>query len=260
MRTGKRIHFWPLTVTGAAMAAGILYLMVRLIAGIPAEHREYQEIVSLGKAAYDQELLKEVRKIEGLVSFTPVQEIPVELKLGEYTMNTVFQAADLAEIHMKGKGPDKIQVGNTPVLLIGKNVLSSMTDGNGRRISKKELQKFWEGNEKYLQYRMADEGGPSVIRNISQGEDAEKAEKGTDPAADTISGQDGSEQKETKWRDCYVAARLMSPSDGIYMDYGQGRRMLENRFFSCSKALLTVQGKENFEKASAAFADLERKQ
>ena len=78
-------------------------------------------------------ILKEVQKIDGLVSFTPVQEIPVELRLGEYTMNTVFQAADLAELHMKGNGPDKIQVGNTPVLLIGKNALSSMTDGNGRR-------------------------------------------------------------------------------------------------------------------------------
>ena len=53
---------------------------------------------------------------------------------------------------------------------------------------------------------------------------------------------------------------LTSPSDGIYMDYEQGRRMLEGRPVSCNKALLTVQGKENFEKASASFADLEKKQ
>ena len=94
------------------MAAGVLYLAVYLAAGIPEEQREYQEIVSFGKTVYDQKLLKEVQKIDGLVSFTPVQEIPVELRLGEYTMNTVFQAADLEELHMKGNGPDKIQVGN----------------------------------------------------------------------------------------------------------------------------------------------------
>ena len=166
MSISKRKHFRPLTVTGIAMAAGVLYLAVYLAAGIPEEQREYQEIVSFGKTVYDQKLLKEVQKIEGLVSFTPVQEIPVELRLGEYTMNTVFQAADLEELHMKGNGPDKIQVGNTPVLLIGKNALSSMTDGNGRRISKKELQKFWEGSEKHLQYRMTDQSESSVIRSI----------------------------------------------------------------------------------------------
>lgn len=151
-----------------------MYLAVYLAAGIPEEQREYQEIVSFGKTVYDQKLLKEVQKIDGLVSFTPVQEIPVELRLGEYTMNTVFQAADLAELHMKGNGPDKIQVGNTPVLLIGKNALSSMTDGNGRRISKKELQKFWEGSEKHLQYRMTDQSESSVIRSIPRGESEEK--------------------------------------------------------------------------------------
>ena len=100
MSISKRKHFRPLTVTGIAMAAGVLYLAVYLAAGIPEEQREYQEIVSFGKTVYDQKLLKEVQKIDGLVSFTPVQEIRVELRLGEYTMNTVFQAADLAELHM----------------------------------------------------------------------------------------------------------------------------------------------------------------
>ncbi len=82
MSISKRKHFWPLTVTGIAMAAGVLYLAVYLAAGIPEEQREYQEIVSFGKTVYDQKLLKEVQKIDGLVSFTPVQEIPVELRLG----------------------------------------------------------------------------------------------------------------------------------------------------------------------------------
>lgn len=259
MKTGKRRHFWPLAVTGTVMVAGILYLTVRLAAGIPAERRVYQEIVSFGKAVYNQELLKEVQKTEGLVSFTPVQEIPVELKLGEYTMNTVFQAADLTELQMQGKGPDKIQVGNTPVLLIGKNVLSSMTDGNGRRISKKELQKFWEGKEKHLQYRRTDQSGTSITRSVSRGEAGEAAENSTATEKEAVSGQDSTGQSETEWRDCYAAAKLTSPSDGIYMDYEQGRRMLEGGSFSCGKALLTVQGKENFEKASAAFADLEKK-
>ena len=66
MSISKRKHFWPLTVTGIAMAAGVLYLAVYLAAGIPEEQREYQEIVSFGKTVYDQKLLKEVQKIEGL--------------------------------------------------------------------------------------------------------------------------------------------------------------------------------------------------
>ena len=66
MSISKRKHFLPLTVTGIAMAAGVLYLAVYLAAGIPEEQREYQEIVSFGKTVYDQKLLKEVQKIDGL--------------------------------------------------------------------------------------------------------------------------------------------------------------------------------------------------
>lgn len=53
MSISKRKHFLPLTVTGIAMAAGVLYLAVYLAAGIPEEQREYQEIVSFGKTVYD---------------------------------------------------------------------------------------------------------------------------------------------------------------------------------------------------------------
>ena len=107
---------------------------------------------------------------------------------------------------------------------------------------------------------MTDQSESSVIRSIPRGESEEKDKNSTDMAADTTSGQNITAQKETGWRECYAAARLTSPSDGIYMDYEQGRRILEGRPVSCNKALLTVQGKENFEKASASFADLEKKQ
>ena len=56
MSISKRKHFLPLTVTGIAMAAGVLYLAVYLAAGIPEEQREYQEIVSFGKTVYDQKI------------------------------------------------------------------------------------------------------------------------------------------------------------------------------------------------------------
>ena len=107
---------------------------------------------------------------------------------------------------------------------------------------------------------MTDQSESSVIRSIPRGESEEKDKNSTDMAADTTSGQNITVQKETGWRDCCATARLTSPSDGIYMDYEQGRRILEGRSVSCNKALLTVQGKENFEKASASFADLEKKQ
>lgn len=227
-------HFLPMTVLGVCLAAGILYLLVRLAAGAFTEERQYQEIVSLGKLPYDAELLKKVEKLEGLVSFTPVLELPVELKLGDYTMNAVLQAVDLSELHMKGKAPKEIALGNTPVLLVGKNVLSGMTDANGRAISRAKLKKFWETSDGRLLYHLTEE------------------EETQEPAASDTG------DTEIHWMDCYAKARLTFPADGIYIAYDQGRRLVEGSSLNCTKGLLTVQGKENFEKASAAFAALKK--
>lgn len=233
----KKRHFYPMFILGAVFITGILYLLIRIAVSFPTGMTgEYQAVVSLGNMTYDQRLLKQVEKIQGLDSFSPVLEIPVELKLDDYTMSTVLLAVDLKELKMEGKTYRDMETGNIPMLLAGKNTLKHLKDPYGHTISKRRLAAFWEKSNKGLQYHIAEDGLENT--ESSSHENTEK-----------------SGSIETDWAECQAAACLSNPSEGIYISLEQGRDLLEGTGLDCKKALLTVRGKEAFEKARAVFAD-----
>lgn len=233
----KKRHFYPMFILGAVFITGILYLLIRLaVSFLTGMTGEYQAVVSLGNMTYDQRLLKQVEKIQGLVSFSPVLEISVELKLDDYTMSTVLLAVDLKELKMEGKTYRDMETGNIPMLLAGKNTLKHLKDPYGHTISKRRLAAFWEKSNKGLQYHIAEDGLENT--ESSSHENTEK-----------------SGFIETDWAECQAAACLSNPSEGIYISLEQGRDLLEGTGLDCRKALLTVRGKEAFEKARAVFAD-----
>lgn len=233
----KKRHFYPMFILGAVFITGILYLLIRIAVSFPTGMTgEYQAVVSLGNMTYDQRLLKQVEKIQGLVSFSPVLEISVELKLDDYTMSTVLLAVDLKELKMEGKTYRDMETGNIPMLLAGKNTLKHLKDPYGHTISKRRLAAFWEKSNKGLQYHIAEDGLENT--ESSSHENTEK-----------------SGFIETDWAECQAAACLSNPSEGIYISLEQGRDLLEGTGLDCRKALLTVRGKEAFEKARAVFAD-----
>lgn len=233
----KKRHFYPMFILGAVFITGILYLLIRIAVSFPTGMTgEYQAVVSLGNMTYDQRLLKQVEKIQGLDSFSPVLEIPVELKLDDYTMSTVLLAVDLKELKMEGKTYRDMETGNIPMLLAGKNTLKHLKDPYGHTISKRRLAAFWEKSNKGLQYHIAEDGLENT--ESSSHENTEK-----------------SGFIETDWAECQAAACLSNPSEGIYISLEQGRDLLEGTGLDCRKALLTVRGKEAFEKARAVFAD-----
>lgn len=233
----KKRHFYPMFILGAVFITGILYLLIRIAVSFPTGMTgEYQAVVSLGNMTYDQRLLKQVEKIQGLVSFSPVLEISVELKLDDYTMSTVLLAVDLKEFKMEGKTYRDMEIENIPMLLAGKNTLKHLKDPYGHTISKRRLAAFWEKSNKGLQYHIAEDGLENT--ESSSHENTEK-----------------SGFIETDWAECQAAACLSNPSEGIYISLEQGRDLLEGTGLDCKKALLTVRGKEAFEKARAVFAD-----
>lgn len=233
----KKRHFYPMFILGAVFITGILYLLIRIAVSFPTGMTgEYQAVVSLGNMTYDQRLLKQVEKIQGLVSFSPVLEISVELKLDDYTMSTVLLAVDLKEFKMEGKTYRDMEIENIPMLLAGKNTLKHLKDPYGHTISKRRLAAFWEKSNKGLQYHIAEDGLENT--ESSSHENTEK-----------------SGSIETDWAECQAAACLSNPSEGIYISLEQGRDLLEGTGLDCKKALLTVRGKEAFEKARAVFAD-----
>lgn len=233
----KKRHFYPMFILGAVFITGILYLLIRLaVSFLTGMTGEYQAVVSLGNMTYDQRILKQVEKIQGLVSFSPVLEIPVELKLDDYTMSTVLLAVDLKELKMEGKTYRDMETGNIPMLLAGKNTLKHLKDPYGHTISKRRLAAFWEKSNQGLQYHIAEDGLENT--ESSSHENTEK-----------------SGSIETDLAECQAAACLSNPSEGIYISLEQGRDLLEGTGLDCRKALLTVRGKEAFEKARAVFAD-----
>lgn len=240
MENCKKRHFYPMLILGTALLTGSLCLLSRLaIPVFSGAMKEYQAVVSLGNLRYDEKLLEQVKKIQGLVSFSPVLEIPVELKLEDYMANTVLLSVDLEELNMKGNSSENIYIGNTPMLLVGKNALKLLRDPYGHTISKGKLAAFWEKSDRRLQYHLS-EDKMGNMENSSQ--------KNTEKTGNI----------EPDWMECRVMVCLCDPADGIYISLEQGKNLSRRTQEGCTKALLTVRGKEEFKKAQAVFAELSK--
>ena len=72
-----------------------LFFFLRLTYEIQKEKQQYTILISLGNLSYDQNFLKKASKINGLQEIWPVVEIPVTIKIEDYTKTTVFCGIDL---------------------------------------------------------------------------------------------------------------------------------------------------------------------
>ncbi len=116
-----------------------LFFFLRLTYEIQKEKQQYTILISLGNLSYDQDFLKKASKINRLQGIWPVVEIPVAIKIEDYTKATVFCGIDL-NAFTEISGQDNL--GNTPRLLLGSNSLENMKDSNGHTISKKQQNKY----------------------------------------------------------------------------------------------------------------------
>lgn len=85
-----------------------------------------------------------IRLFLGIQAVYPVVEIPVTLKIEDYTETTAFYGIDLSAFV---QNPDEASLGTVPLLLLGKNSLSNMKDSNGHQISQKQQQKYLQMGE-----------------------------------------------------------------------------------------------------------------
>lgn len=209
----RKDYFLPFRIFMLALTAGVLYLGGRLVWEEIQGQRVHQEIMELGKISYNQTFLEEIAKMDGLISVSPVYEIPVKLRWGDYSMETAFTVLDFDEFQMTGTAPEEIEMGNTPLLLIGKDTLTGLTDIYGNGISKRNLQKFWEI-----------EDTPALEYCVT----------------------DSSEETDTPiWRPCLAVGCLTSPSEGIYISLSQASSLTEI-LPPVEKILLTTQGVKFF--------------
>lgn len=230
----------------------IAFFAARLLGKTRTEKQICQSIVSLENFSYEEEFLKEAEKIRGIHSITPVIKIPVRLRVEDYTMDTVLYGVDLEALQMTAAKTAETEVGSAPVLLLGKESLSGMTDHNGHSLSEKKQKEFltWF-QELEWQYELIPGDG---VENLSAMDDGSVRTGGT--YADT------KETTENDWLPCMVAAVLSEPSDKIFISFSQAANLSGLSLYGMCKGapagsvkdiLLTVQGEENYQKALLLF-------
>ena len=72
------------------LAAAALTLSGILLGKFPREEKIFQEQAALNGIIYDEAFLEEAAKLPGIQSVKPVVSLPVQLKVGEYSVETEF--------------------------------------------------------------------------------------------------------------------------------------------------------------------------
>ena len=191
----------------------IIFFFLRLTYGMQEEKQQYTALVSLQGLSYDQNFLKNASKIKGIQEICPVVEIPVTIRIDDYTKNTVFNGIDLDAFTQISD--DQTSFGSTPLLLLGNNALENMKDSNGHIISKKQQQKYLQmGENLEITYTLTDASDPVFLP-------------------------------------CRVAAILPGDDAQIYIPFSQASNLNfeTGSGLNVTRVFLKVKGKSNFEKA-----------
>lgn len=231
----------------AGLLAALVWFAGLVLQRAQSARRVCQSIVPLGSYSYDEQLRQELVKLRGLQSVSPVLRVEAQLRVGDYSADTVWYGVDLAVLHKKVRLAADTAVGSAPVLLVGEKSLSGMRDQNGHALSEKRRKEFLTRyQELEWQYQLNDGTGVSSYESAPQSEDPTAGEEG-------------------RWLPCRVAAVLAEPSEDIYLSYAQASELLgvpADASGSSAAAdrlvkelLLTVQGEENYQEALACFAE-----
>ena len=195
------------------LIALILFFFLRLTYGMQEEKQQYSALISLEGLSYDQDFLKTASKLKGLQEIWPVAEIPVTIKIDDYTKTTVFNGIDLNAF--TGTSALDTDFGNTPLLLLGNKALENMKDSNGHLISKKQQEMY-----------------------LKLGDDLKI----------TYSLTEGSKSAPT-YLPCKAASVLPIDEDQIYIPISQARSLCSKASsdFDITKVFVKINGKSNFE-------------
>ena len=158
----KRKKIDSFTLFVILLLALILTLLGMLLAGMKEEKRQFTVLLPLGDLAYDEDFLQKAKKIKGIKEIWPVIEVPVVIKIEDYTETTTFSGIDMNAF---GKNPTQNELGKMPLLLLGNGSLRDMKDYNNHAISKKQQEKFLEMGENLNIFYSLDEKEKETLKN-----------------------------------------------------------------------------------------------
>ena len=201
----KRKKIDSFTLFVILLLALILTLLGVLLAGMKEEKRQFTVLLPLGDLAYDEDFLQKAKKIKGIKEIWPVIEVPVVIKIEDYTETTTFSGIDMNAF---GKNPTQNELGKMPLLLLGNGSLRDMKDYNNHAISKKQQEKFLQmGENLTISYALA--GNTKELSG----------------AADHLVSLTGHEENEqqTVYLPCKVTA--VTENEDIYIPLSQAQEL-----------------------------------
>lgn len=217
----KHLYVTDMVLAGciALLILAVLWFSVCQVRAYLSGRKIYQSEIMLGDMEYNEEFLKEAQKIPGIRSVTPVMEIPVKLRAEGYTMEVSLRGVDLTELIMTVREASEVQMGNTPVLILGEHSIAMMEDANGHRISEKKQKELLERfRETDWQYCLAG------------------------------LGETGDRNGPEDWKSCLIAGILSFPAEEIYLPDWQAQNLAEmlSGQTVVTRILVTVQGEKNY--------------
>lgn len=219
----------------------VFFFFLRLTYEMQTEKQQYTALFSLGNLSYDQDFLKNASKIKGLQKIWPVVEVPVTIKIDDYTKTTVFNGID-PDAFTENSRQDNW--GNTPLLLLGSNSLENMKDSNGHAISKKQQTTYLKmGEELAITYTL------DSIRSSKSSTENSSSISSSSSMAMVNPGDNAS------WLPCKVAAVLSGENDQIYIPLSQARALCSKTGtpLTVTKVLFKIKGKDNLESVRQLF-------
>lgn len=85
------------------LAAAALTLSGILLGKFSREEKIFQEQAALNGIVYDEAFLEEAAKLPGIQSVEPVVSLPVQLKVGEYSVETELLGVELTNLHYQAE-------------------------------------------------------------------------------------------------------------------------------------------------------------
>lgn len=171
-------------------------------------------------------------------------EIPVTIKIEDYTKATVFCGIDL-NAFTEISGQDNL--GNTPRLLLGSNSLENMKDSNGHAISKKQQNKYLKmGEQLAITY---------TLDSIDSNKSSTEYSSSISDSSFTTMDSPGNNISSMSCLPCKVAAILPGEDNQIYIPLSQARILCSESgtALTVTKVLLKIKGKTNLENAKQHF-------
>ena len=224
----KRKKIDSFTLFVILLLALILTLLGMLLAGMKEEKRQFTVLLPLGDLAYD----------EGIKEIWPVIEVPVVIKIEDYTETTTFSGIDMNAF---GKNPTQNELGKMPLLLLGNGSLRDMKDYNNHAISKKQQEKFLEMGENLNIFYSLDE-----------------KEKDTSKATDDLTTLSGNSARgpQTSYMPC--KATVVTEGNEIYIPISQAQDLCREigEPSEISKVYLKINGKNNLENAKKILSGI----